>query len=294
MEPNRGGRGLERRHALGQQAGGHSGQHVAGAGGRQIGRRIRRDRRTAVGGRDHGIGALEENDRAGDLGRETRSLEFRADFSSSRPMHRNNRENSPSCGVRIVASSGARFERLGEPLRSTAQSSSWHRRRAPRRASPESAASTSSQVASPTPMPGPIANAFNRRSARNVASSAAPSTGRTITARLGCCIDRQRLARAGDGHQPRPGAQRAAGRKPRRPGRPRWTGNDDRMAAVVFVAVMRAAPESYRAKAPAHSRMSAGQCARAPMPECRCRRRKSCRNEAGRATADGRAFCERR
>src|SRR4029077_12285533 len=54
--------------------------------------------------------------------------------------------------------------------------------------SPLRAARTRSQVASPTPTPGPIARAFKRRSDKNFASSAAPSTGRTITARLAAAL----------------------------------------------------------------------------------------------------------
>ena len=50
--------------------------------------------------------------------------------------------------------------------------------------SPASPASTSSQVAAPTPTPGPIASALSRASVRNRASSSGPSTGRIMTARF--------------------------------------------------------------------------------------------------------------
>ena len=52
MQPNPSGSCLERLHGLGQEPGDYSGEHVAGAGGGQVGRRIRGDGRTAVCGRD--------------------------------------------------------------------------------------------------------------------------------------------------------------------------------------------------------------------------------------------------
>ena len=56
------------------------------------------------------------------------------------------------------------------------------------RALPDKAAKTASQVAAPTPSPGPRATAFRRLSAKNWASSSAPSTGRTMTARLAAAL----------------------------------------------------------------------------------------------------------
>ena len=65
MHPYGSACGLERRHALGEEAGGEPGQHVAGARGREPGRCIGIDGGAAVGRRDHGVGAFEDDHRAG-------------------------------------------------------------------------------------------------------------------------------------------------------------------------------------------------------------------------------------
>ena len=49
-------------------------------------------------------------------------------------------------------------------------------------------------------------------------------------------IDRERLARTGNGHEPCPGPQCAAGGKPRGAGRPRWPRDHHGMPSIVFVA----------------------------------------------------------
>ena len=67
MDPDRGGGSLEGRHALREEAGDESGQHVASTGRGEPGRGIGVDRRAAVRRSDHGIGALVDDDGAGKL-----------------------------------------------------------------------------------------------------------------------------------------------------------------------------------------------------------------------------------
>ena len=85
--------------------------------------RIGGDAGAAVGRRNHRIAALDEHDR-------TRSSRLPdAPCSSFDPTFvrsskaQKNRENSPSCGVRIVARPRAREKRLREPLRIDVRSS---------------------------------------------------------------------------------------------------------------------------------------------------------------------------
>ena len=82
VHPHRGRGGFECRHSLRQQSRCDPGQYVAGTGRRQISRRVRSNCRPAIRGRDNGIGAFEEDDRARYPRRQTRSFELRSDFSS--------------------------------------------------------------------------------------------------------------------------------------------------------------------------------------------------------------------
>ena len=61
MQPDRGARRLEGRHALGEQAGDYAGQNIAGPGGGERGRRVIGNRGAAIGAGDHGIGALQQH-----------------------------------------------------------------------------------------------------------------------------------------------------------------------------------------------------------------------------------------
>ena len=65
MEPDGGAGGFEGGHALGEQAGGEARQHIAGAGGGKRWRGIAVDRGAAIGAGDDRIGAFENDDRAG-------------------------------------------------------------------------------------------------------------------------------------------------------------------------------------------------------------------------------------
>ncbi len=104
--------------------------------------------------------------------------------SSARAL--NKRLNSPSCGVITVA-----LVRLLMALQSvcgssaklvSASASSTTAR------SPLSAAITKSRMGWPTPPPGPSSTTLRRASSRKRASSSAPSTGRTMTARLAAAL----------------------------------------------------------------------------------------------------------
>ena len=64
MHPDRSGRRGERLHSLREQAEHHPGEDIAAAGRRQLRRRVGVDRDPAVRRGDHGIGALQQDDRA--------------------------------------------------------------------------------------------------------------------------------------------------------------------------------------------------------------------------------------
>ena len=66
VQPRRGAGGLECGHALGEQAGDEAREHVAGAGGGEPGRRVVVDGGAAVGGGDHRVRPLEDDDGAAD------------------------------------------------------------------------------------------------------------------------------------------------------------------------------------------------------------------------------------
>src|SRR5262249_692678 len=104
-----------------------------------------------------------------------------------------------------------------------------------------SAVATSSRISAPTPPPGPSTIALKRRSSSIAASPAAPSTARTITARVAAAW----TASASGGEPmvthpppaPRAGRRRPAGGQPRGAGAGGATRPDHGMAPAVFVGV---------------------------------------------------------
>ena len=181
---------LEARHALGEAARDKPRQHVARPGGGEPGRRIVGDRSAAIRRGHHGVGALEQHDRAR-LPR-TRCVPSQASSEMSSVTSLNNRANSPSCGVRTVAPARPRMA----PNRASAPPQSWsaHRRRAPPRARRQARRGPARASRRPTPPPGPSTTALRRRSLRNSVSSSAPSTGRTITASVRAALTAARRA----------------------------------------------------------------------------------------------------
>ncbi len=67
MQPDGGAGGFEGGHSLGQQAGGEACQHIAGAGGGERRRGVAVDGGAAIGAGDDRVGAFENDDRAGAL-----------------------------------------------------------------------------------------------------------------------------------------------------------------------------------------------------------------------------------
>ncbi len=194
MNPYGGTGGFEWRHALGEQAGGEPGQHVAGARGGEPGRRIGIDGGAAVRRRDDGVGALEDDHRAGPARGGARLVFV---FAPAGIVPSNSRWNSPAWGVNTDFAVGRQCGKqlvavvvgpaLSPFLRPRAKlvrpSASMTTARSPR-----SDAMTISRVAAPTPAPGPIATALKRLSESSISNSAAPSTGRTMTARLAAAL----------------------------------------------------------------------------------------------------------
>ncbi len=81
VEPHRRGRRLEGRHPLRQKPRRHSGQHIAGSGGRQVRWSVGRNGCSAVRGRDHRVRAFEEHDGVGQPRSKARPVKFRSDLS---------------------------------------------------------------------------------------------------------------------------------------------------------------------------------------------------------------------
>ena len=153
---------------------------------------------------------------------------------------------------------------------------------------------TCSRIASPTPPPGPSTTALCRLSARKAASSVGAVDRPHHHRQAGRGIDRQRLARARDRHQPGPGPQRAARRQPRRARARQTARHHHGMAAGIFVAV---GLRHRKPRAPQRRFVGEGvrlDRRRARLPECRYRRPRPARNAAGPAAADGRACGGRR
>ena len=69
MNPDGGTTGLEGRHALGQQNGDQTSQHIAGAGRRQIGAAAAVEDQSAIGRRDDRLGPLQNDKRCRQPGR---------------------------------------------------------------------------------------------------------------------------------------------------------------------------------------------------------------------------------
>ena len=152
------------------------------------------------------------------------------------------------------------------------RSSSARRRRARRHVPPASAARTQARVSSPTPTPGPstkaLQPAIGKKSRQLLGAVDGPDHDRQVARG----IDRERLARAGDGDKPGAGPQRAARCEPCGPGRRKAAGDDDRMAAVILVSA-RLRPRKMRE--PQLRRVGEGLAAgssASTLSECRCRR----------------------
>ena len=193
---------LESRHALGQQAEHHATQNVAGAGGRQPGAAGGVDRGLAVRSGDHRIGAF-QHDGGAAAGR-GRAAPGRP--SRRRARRRTAAQTRPSCGV--ITTGAARASMASNSASGSRRKRSARRRRAPRPASAfKRRRAPSPCVASPTPWPGPIRNAFLRVSARSAASplgvvGLAHHDGGELRG-----VDGKRVARRGDSDEPGAGPQ---------------------------------------------------------------------------------------
>ena len=118
--------------------------------------------------------------------------------------------------------------------------------------SPASAARTSARISPRRRRPVPAPRHCGGASLRNSVSSAAPSTGRTITARFAAALTSS--ASRGEAMVTRPAPARSAPRAASRaaPVERQPAGDHDSVAASVFVSVACAAPGSCRPRAAAH------------------------------------------
>ena len=134
--------------------------------------------------------------------------------------------------ARGCAPQSRRTARAGRP-----QSSSARRHRAPRPVRHRARPRPARGCPAPTPAPGPSTTALSRWSARSAASSSAPSTGRTITARLAAALTASASRGLASVTSPAPArsAPRAASRAA--PVNASATRHDHGVPARVFVAV---------------------------------------------------------
>ena len=231
----------------GQQPGDEAGEHVAGAGRRQPGRRVVVDGGAAVGRRDRPCRRPSRIDHRAASRRPARALQLRA-LAAASP---NRRLNSPSCGVSTTGAVRA----LMAP--NSPSGSAPARRRAPRSRSPwpapaprpRSARTRSARRHRARPRParrarsctvlrsrrrrraGPISTALWRLSVRISASAASPPSALDHDRREMRGVDGGGVGRADDRDETGADAQRAAraqpcgarcsrpGRTPRRRGR---------------------------------------------------------------------------
>ena len=238
VQPYRGARRFEGRHALREEAAGEARQHVAGAGGGQRRRQVEADRGAPVGRRDDAVGALEDDDRvqrrgggAGPRELARRAEDFRAAAEQPGELAFVRRDDRRAAAARAMRA--ARPAASPAKLVSASASSTIARAAA---LGSVSAAATSARVASPTPAPGPRRTALRLGSASSAANPASPSNGATITAVEWAALTSDRVGRAGERDEPcarRAARARAASRAA--PVRCAGPESDERRAARIFV-----------------------------------------------------------
>ena len=247
---------------------------------------------TRPSGRGHDrIGALQQHDRARSRRRGFGAIAFRRNFSCL-GLALNRRANSPSCGVSTVGA--ATRDRIA------ANSISGVVRKARQRVGVEHHspfAGQGRQHRLPHRRPDAPAGAEHHGVEPRIApdrpqAPSAPSTGRTMTARLLAALTAS--ASRGLAMVTRPAPARSAPRAASRAapvcdGRP----TPPRHGRAGICARRAAAPESAPPRAPAHWRRCRDGCSPAPPRECRCRRPRPSRNAAAPAAADGPVFSER-
>ena len=251
MQPDRRRRGLEARHALGQQAGRKAREHVARSGGRKPRRRIVGDRGPPVGGRDHRVRPLEQDDRAGFRGGPARARSSFDGACTSPIALEQTLEFTFMRGQQRGPGSAPRWRQTGArgcsaKLVSASASSTTAR-------SPASAASTRSCI----PRPYSAARSQHHGVAAGIArgmpaSSSAPSTGRTMTARLAAALTASASRGLAMVTSPAPArnAPRAASRAAPVEAMP--ARHHHRVAARIFVPVDARQRKRSRPRAPAY------------------------------------------
>ena len=207
------------------------------------------DRGAAIRGGHDGVGALEQHNRAACLAASRVFSSLCMNMRSS-SIALNNRANSPSCGVRTTLAPAALGDPAGTASPARRQSWSAHRRRAPPPPRLPAPPAPARAWPGPTPPPGPSTTALRRLSARKAANSAAPSTGRTMTARLAAALTLSASRGLAMVTSPAPArsAPRAASRAAPVVDRPPDT--TTAWPRRIFVALRRRAPETGRPTAP--------------------------------------------
>ena len=271
VQPGAGAGGLPGRHALRQQPGDHAGQHVAGAGGGQPGRRRGVDRGAAVRRGDDRVGALQQHHRAG-----ARARRRRRGGEAVGAGAPNTRANSPACGVSTAAPRNA----SGSPAKAVSASASATTRR-PAASRPARAARAASGAEARAAHPDLAARVLQQLVQRRLVDQQAGRAGAIDVA----------ARRGGDGHHAGAGAARRVGGQPRRAGHRRAAEHGD-VAARIFVGVGRQARAA--ARAPAGWRRCAAAPGPAPRRAGRYRPARSRRTARGRAAAGGPASGGRR
>ena len=237
VQPDRGAGGLEGRHALGQQArptkpaSTSPEPAVASQGGAF----------SVIAARPSGaattVSAPLSSTTAPDAAAARALLEFRS-TSDLRPDPLNNRANSPSCGVSTVGAAAraliAREQRLGRLGKARQRVGIEHDGALARERGQHQLAHRCAD-----PAAGPEHDRVEPASARNSASSAAPSTGRTMTARLAAALTASASRGLAIVTSPAPArsAPRAASRAA--PVDDDAARHHHRVAAAIFVAVER-------------------------------------------------------
>ena len=270
------------------------GQDVAGAGGGEEGGRISRNAGPAVGRGNDGVGALEDNYRTGDRGAKPRPLKLRSGFSSIVQGTEITSELSLMRGQDQWPASARIFRALASSRRLVRKACDrvgieHHGAIAGKCRQHEAAGRLAHTNA--RPQRDRIQTTVGEEAR---ASSTAPSTGRTITARFDAALTAS--ASRGLASVTKPAPARNAPRAASRAAPVDHDGPDTHhgMAAVVFVAL---GAGHRKIRAPQFRQIFEGlraRCAPAPRRECRCRRPIPGRNAPGPEKADGRAFCERR
>ena len=239
VQPDRRAGRLEPRHALGEQPADQAGQHVARAGGGEIGRAVRVDRRAPVRRGDRPCrrpSGPRPRPSAAAAARARSSFDAALEHRRRSPLEQPARTR-PSCGVSTTGCLAPGADRAPRALGARPRSSSARRRRAPSRGRPRAPPRPSARRLADAERRARATTALKRSSVEQVGELVGVVADPQHDRGEMRGVDRQRAARTSrrvTSPAPIRSAARAASRAaPVRVGRP---GQRRRVAAVVFVA----------------------------------------------------------